>query len=399
MFLTKKRTGSFFRINIFYSIIWTVVSALSFMNPLKLIMPRQEIFYLVCGSILLFNIIYLLFYKKNVNNAIDFSKYIIKEQYIVFINVAAYLLLIPVFISVIQFISSNGFNLLSIRDEIYVGITDSNDAVLAVLCRAIPTAIFVFTELLSSYFAVVKKNKRIVFLGVFDVLIGTIIFGGRNFVLNFVVFYFLHFVELRKQLDLKLDRKIILIGIVVLALITGVRDVNNLSLFETTTLYYAGSLSFLEYIISNSQLYGLSIQHFGSLTFGFITEPIAMLINFLFGSNIKVPSYYFNIYAQKFVDIGATNKMLYNNNSTVFYPFMLDFGISGALIGSVFYYLIIMFVDRLKQKGNLRYYFIAVYIYSTVINSSISYKLIGITAAVVFLLCFFCIKKKDKHNG
>lgn len=397
--LTKKKTGVYLRINVIYSFIWSVISLLGFINPLGLIAPSNAVFGLVTASIVLFNLIYLFSFRKQGDKPVDYSSFFIRNRRIVTLNVIAYVLLIPVLISAVGLLLNNGFNLLAIRDEIYVGITDSNNSVYSILCRTIPTAIFLFTELISTYYAITKKNKAVFALGIVDLLVGTVVFGGRNFILYYVIFYFVHFLNLRKELGLHLNKKVLLFGILALAIVTGMRDVNGLSLFETITLYYAGSLSFLEYIVQNPVSYGLMVQHYGLLTFGFITEPIIIALNVLLGTGLKVPSYYFNTYAQKFVNISDIGTLLYNNNSTFFYPFMLDFGISGAILGAFIYFSIIIFAEKLNRKGNLKLYFVSVFLYSSVINSSISYKLIGLSATIIIVLCLACIgKKRGRKN-
>ena len=105
--------------------------------------------------------------------------------------------------------------------------------------------------------------------------------------------------------------------------------------------------------MSNHLSYGLDVKHFGYLTLGFITEPIALILKVLFRMNIKVPSYYFNIYAQKFVNIGASGVSLYNNNTTFWYPFILDFGFKYAIVGAIIFFCIIAFVSNKKNPKML----------------------------------------------
>ena len=99
-------------------------------------------------------------------------------------------------ISAIKLILSSGLNLVLIRNTIYVGITESTNAgISSIFLRTIPTAIFNFTEIMSAYYLVKKENKKIVIMGFVDLIVGTLIFGGRNFLLNYIIFYFFNYIN------------------------------------------------------------------------------------------------------------------------------------------------------------------------------------------------------------
>jgi len=397
--ITKVITGSVLSINIIYSLLWIIIMFLSINNALGLLAPRKEIYWLIFASIIVFNIIYLLLHRKKKNSSKeDNNYYFVNERKLWILNFVSYVLVFPFIIKALGMIISNGFDLLLIRNTIYVGITESDNAFVSIFCRTIPTAIFIFTELVSSYYLICKKNKKVILLGLVDVLVGTLIFGGRNFLLNYILFYVFHYLNTDKGNKIKIKKRYILLVIVLLFLVTKNRDVSGISFVQTIILYFAGSLSFLEYMLCYPSMYGLNSNYYGLLTFGFITEPLILLTKFL-GFNYQVPSYYFNIHAQKFVDIGITKRYLYNNNSTFFYPFMLDFGMSYAIVGVILYVIIISVVDRMKNKGNLKFYMIFIYLCSTVLNSSISYKLIGLSSSVIIALSLFIIERKKADES
>lgn len=395
---TKIKTNKYIHINTIYTVLWFFVLFFSMNNNLGLLKPRIEIYLLVFLSAIIFNIMYLLFYKKIDLSKIDYSQYKINTKKIIMLNIIAYILFLPSIISAIKLILSNGLNLLLIRNTIYVGITESTNAgISSIFLRTIPTAIFNFTEIMSAYYLVKKENKNIIIMGVVDLIIGTLIFGGRNFLLNYIIFYFFNYIN-NTDKKLKLKKRYIILLLIVLFLVTSNRDVSNISFVQTIILYFAGSLSFLELILSNQLAYGLDVKHFGYLTFGFITEPIALILKTIFRIDVKVPSYYFNVYAQNFVNIGSSRISLYNNNTTFWYPFMLDFGINFAIIGAIIFFGIICFVTNKKNSGNLKYYFIYIYLSSVVINSSVSYKLIGLSSTLIIMLILFSIERMKKNE-
>lgn len=396
--LTKIKTNKYLHINTIYTVLWFFVLFFSMNNNLGLLKPRIEIYLLVLVSAVIFNVMYLFSYKKVKMGKIDYSRFNINTKKIVLLNIIAYILFFPSIISAIKLIISSGLNLVLIRNTIYVGITESTNAgISSIFLRTIPTAIFNFTEIMSAYYLVKKENKKIVIMGFVDLIVGTLIFGGRNFLLNYIIFYFFNYIN-NTDKKLKLKKRYILVLIIILFLVTSNRDVSNISFIQTIILYFAGSLSFLELILSNPLSYGLNVKHYGNLTFGFIVEPIVLLLKTLFRLDIKVPSYYFNVYAQKFVNIGSSRISLYNNNTTFWYPFMLDFGFKFAIVGAIIFFMIICFVTNKKNSGNLKYYFIYIYLSSVVINSSVSYKLIGLSSSLIIALILFCIEKRKNNE-
>lgn len=393
LIFTEIKFKSIFELNILYSLLWIIVIIASKYNNLGLIRPRDNIYLIIFLSMLLINLMYLFLPFKN-KNIIDYSRYKINEKRILVLNIIAYILFLPSIISAFKLLITNGFDLVLVRNTVYVGITESeNAAIYSIIFRTIPTAIFTFIELISSYYLIQNKNKKIIIIGLFDMILGTLIYGGRNFILYFALFCFFHYLNIPNKNRIKIKKRYFLYLILLLFFITKNRDVNKISFIQTIILYYAGSLSFLEVIMRQPVTYGLNVHHYGLLSFGFITEPIILVLKTFFKFNIKVPSYYFNIYAQRFVNIGESIFILYNNNTTFLYPFALDFGINYLLLGTIIYFSIILFTLSKKNKGNLSYYFIYIYISSTLLNSSVSYGLIGLSSSLIILLTFLTIKK------
>ncbi len=398
---TEIKYKSIFELNIIYSLLWIIMMIVSKYNNLGLVKPRVEIYLFISISIIIINIIFIFIPIKTKNKDMtNYSNYLINYKKVFILNIIAYILFIPSIISALKILFTNGLNLLLIRNTVYVGITEmENAAIYSAFFRTIPTAIFIFVELISSYNLINRENKKMIYIGLADMIVGTFIFGGRNFVLYYAIFCLFHYINIPNKNKIKIKKRYFLYFILLLLFITTNRDVNNISFVQTIILYYAGSLSFLEVIFSNPTLYGLNVCHYGLLTFGFITEPIILVLKTIFRLNIKVPSYYFNIYAQQFVNIGENKYMLYNNNSTFFYPFALDFGKDFLLLGATIFFFIILFVLNQKNKGKLFFYFVYIYLSAVIVNSSVSYGLIGLSSAIIFILMWYCVERKEKSEA
>ena len=181
---------------------------------------------------------------------------------------------------------------------------------------------------------------------------------------------------------------------------TSIRTGSILGFMDNIIMYLSGSLSFLEYILSNPIEYGLNDGlMYGYMTFAFILEPIILVLKSVFGINAKIPSYYFNNYVQNFVNISDTGISLYNNNTTMFFNFIKDFGIYGVYISVIF---LVTFIVNMEKKfyrnNNIRNLFYLIYLYTIIFTSSISYKLNGISSSLIFILLWIITLKKKPDN-
>lgn len=401
--LTKKYTGRILRINILFSLLWIFVMYCSIFNNIGLVIPRDEIFINIFVAIFLFNIIYIIMYKNNNKDkiSINYSKYNINNKKIIVLNIIAYILIIPFLIEAINIILTTGFNFGVIRDTIFVRISNSDNFFMQ-NSRVIINVVFSLTQLIATYYLVIfkykksKNEKKIIVLGILDVILSTIVFGGRGALFNFILFYLFNYLCNRNK-KIKIKKRYIFLIIAILVFVTQNRTSNSIPFVQSFILYFAGSLSFLEVILRNPFYFGLDQKHYGAMTLGFIIEPIILFIKIL-GINIRIPSYYFNIYAQNFINIGENSIYQYNNNTTMFYPFALDFGLNGMFIGVIIYSLIISYVNRRKNSGNLRFYFIYILLCAGVMNSSMDYDLIGYSKFILFLTILFVVKKKKKEQ-
>lgn len=388
--------------NTIFTILWCFCGIFSIYNRLGLVKPEKTIHFYILISIFTFNIAYFVLRRKsntkvskNFNNEKIFE---VNKGYIYSIILIAIVLITPNFIKAIKLIISNGFNLDIIRKEIYVAISNSNNFYYAFFTKNIPTAIFTVVSLISSVEFFRNNNKHLTEINIICLGVGTLTFGGRYLILNCIIFYAASYLILKKHKKIKLKKSYIAMGVIVLLIITLARGTNGMSVFDMIISYFVGSFSYLQVIINNPYSFGLNSQlMFGYLTFGFVFEPIVLILKFLFRSSLDVPSYYFNIYAQPFVNISESGYQLYNNNTTMLYTFIRDFGEYGIVVGTI---IIALFVciseNKYYKEKNLRALFFLVYMYSVIINSVMMYTLTSISASLVIIFLYFSVSKKKK---
>lgn len=400
-FITKKRYKTILKLNFLYTVLWCFCGVTSIYNRLHLLKPRLSIHIMIIISIILFNIIYLSRVRKNIKtnfSHVDLDNKINKK--IVYLaNFLAILFMAIHFFTAIKLVVSNGFDLRLIRNEVYVSITENSNNYEQVITRVIPTVVFSVVSLIAAVYLVLGKRNYL-YLALIDIFIGTITFGGRNFILNFILYYVSACIILNTKMKIKIKKRYIVIGILVLWITTSIRTGSMLGFMDNIILYLSGSLSFLEYILRSPIEYGLNDGlMYGYMTFAFILEPIILILKSIFGISTKVPSYYFNNYVQDFVNISETDISLYNNNTTMFFNFIKDFGIYGVSISIIFLATFIVNMEkRFYNKNSIRSLFYLIYLYTIVFTSSISYKLNGISSSLVFILLWIITLKKKPKN-
>ena len=172
------------------------------------------------------------------------------------------------------------------------------------------------------------------------------------------------------------------------------------NMFSSLVRYFSGSFSFLDYILDHPLDYGLNVRHYGFITLSPITEPLMYVIKVLGLSSERIPSYYLNLYVQDFVDLGAREVVMFNNNTTTLLPFLLDGGLVGVIFGGFFLALISMkfydyFVSR-KTIGAIMY----LYIVNGLFMTTISYQsFMSITPFVALAVIYFCVKPISKFQS
>lgn len=391
--------------NNIFTIMWCFCGVFSMYNRVNLVRPRLEIHIFILICIISFNFFYYLtsnkFFKtKKIIKEKNFDKeYIINNNIIYLLFIISLILIIPNMINSIQIIIKYGFNLNLIRQEVYMDISYSGAHIFAFITKNIPQSIFNAISLIAAI-NIVRGEKSIVKIGIISIAINILTFGGRYSLLNFLIYYIAAYLILGNTL-IKIKKKYIIISLICLIFATFSRGLGTLSFFDMIITYFVGSFSYLEVILQNPTSFGLDEPLlWGYLTLGFIFEPIVMGLKLLFQFDIDVPSYYFNIYTQNFVNISTDGIQMYNNNATIIYTFLRDFGVLGMIVGTGFIAsLMNILSNKYYQKKDIRYLFFLVYLYSVIINSTMMYTMTSVTTSLLILIIIFSVKRvKNKKS-
>ena len=387
----------FFTFNIIFSLVWiiTLLVNIIYSSIYNTIVPSTNVIIMVTVSIIFFNFIYILLSKKHYLNYFNIQDTNINYKFLKIGFYIALILLLPNIINGIMGIITSVFSLSNIRAD-YSTTIGSGKGVYVYLTNIIPSGIINAFLLIVSY-ELVKGRKNFLPHAIILLVSYVISFGGRTMVYSFVLFYVICFFLLKQKYEVKLNKKIVIFGLIILLILTFSRGLGENSLIEIVSDYFFQQFSFFQYILNESSMFDLSNSlHYGTITFGFIFSPIYLVLSIFFPS-INLPSYYVDINSQIFYNIGTNgNFKLINNNTTSIYPFMLDYGGDFYFIGFIVMALMLVFVTK-KIKNNNRnnffYFLLYVFLLKNIVYSPISYGLYGISSSFTLVFIFVFTRK------
>jgi len=389
------------KINVLFSVIWIFSGLISSFGLGGLRKPGDIIHLYIFIFLITFNLIYIIFSKKNNKQQLTFFEESteINKGLLYFMNILGWVFLAPVLFFSLSIINQYGFSDVRaiVLDEYFTG------DIQRFFARTVTGAIFDATIIISMVnLALGKRDKLLISISIFNVLLFTMTYGGRFMLLKMAVSFILTTLLIKRPdfKKIKNEKWIILVIIAGLITVTQMRSGSISSFLEMFHLYYIGSFSFLDLILSYPVDFGLNGDYlFGLQTFGFLTEPIILFLKFFFNVNLDVPTYYYNIYAQNFYNIGADTVVMYNANTTALYPFMKDFGNWGIILGPTILALITLISERLTYKRQrLVYLCTFIYIATILIDSTMVYQLMTSSSGITIVLLYLFLNKKNKRK-
>jgi len=404
IYITKLKYGEMLRPNTVFTVIWCACGILAMYNNLELVKPGWKIHLYNIVSVVIFNFIYIIFIRMNKTNStiVRGSSHLgINYRLILSTIVIAIVLISPNVIIGFQTLLSSNWNFSEVRLN-YANMNLSGRYFYTFFTNNIPNSIIEAASVLTAIDLSNRKYKLLPWV-IVGILINTIAFGGRSQILDFLIFYVAAFLINNKYQKVKLNKLLVALGIVTLVVLTLSRGTSGMSVLDMGIYYFAGSFSYFQVILNNPLTFGLNGSLlYGYLTFGFLIEPLILALKFFLKLNIDVPSYYFNIYAQRFVNIGYTTSRYFNNNTTMYYTFLRDFGKYGFIIGTIILAAILCLLQRKHEKlSSLRNSALLVYFYAIIIHSVMAYTLTSVSSSLTLIFLIFLSKSnkfvlKDK---
>ncbi len=384
--------------NNIFTLLWGIglIISLFYTNERDIIVPSSKLIIMVMVVLFVFNIFYIFLTSRSFFS-FDMKKDIyINEQIIKILFWCALILYSPNLIDSISLILNSGLNFDLIR-RMYVAASYEGNGIFVYITRIIPNGIMNSLLIVSAYY-IVKKNFKMAKYGIILMIINVLCFGGRSSILAFLEYYLITFYLLHNHEKKKIhfQKKYIIMILLIIVAITISRDLGSMSMLDMIATYFILPFSFMQYILNNPFQYDIGQIHYGYLSLGFIFSPFALILSMFF-RDINLPSYYFDINAQNFVNLSELKNVgwLINNSTTSLYYFILDFGINYYYIGAVIYAILICIAQYwFKKESNKEFsFFILVCFYQSIFNSTTNYVLTNISTSFTLFFLFILTRK------
>lgn len=248
-----------------------------------------------------------------------------------------------------------------------------------------------------------KYNRLFLVLCVIDIILFTFATSGRMLIFTIVVQLFLllkyYKINVSKK-TLKQIQKLIIFSIIVLIVITVMRQKESSGIDSQVSSYYSYfsiNVPLMSYWVDYVDQYG--IKSYGNAFF----KGILALINFFLNKlDISTPLY---IYTDQIINLTQSNwieifpKNWYNAYVSLFFYFYIDFGIPGVFIGSLVYGKIANYTYRHACiKREKKYLLVYLVLIQTMISSTMRWQLGSSTYILTIFLIMLCLRKIKAKN-
>lgn len=404
LFICRLKTKTFVNCGCIFIFIWTIVGMFSNLQVYNLIKPSNLANYCMLVGIFVMGFMYSFFsssYKININKVK--SKYSdINSNIILIINILVFIYLLPFFLKSLHLILNNSFTYLRSLygiASIETGQTSFSNLLIASICYPVIIA----TEIIAIVCLYLKKKEmtKILIFGTVNLIIYSIMSAARNGFVLLLFFIIIGYLKIGKIVEKQRYRKkekkniilylILIIVISFIIIITKDRSLSNGSFIYTFYIYFFAGPSFLTVLLEDLATYGYTLNEnllFGTATFGFLYNIFALFANvmeigvvnsdYVINSLITSNSYY----------IGGNTVV--NAMSTIFFPFLMDWGYLGIFIGMFFFSATCLYVERkMIFKNNLRWIAFSMYLIYVTYRSVFKFE--GISISFFFTLFFIFI--------
>lgn len=402
--------GSLIKPNDVFNCIWCVFGGLTSMGVLGFYKTSLTVNLMVIVTILSFNLAYICVYcirnrhrslnkgeccRWNGYSPLTLENTNVNIKLILALNVFSWIFSLPYLARSLKILFTEGF--VAIRMYTY---TYGEEAAIAstnaqLFFTWIVQPVFAATMTVCAASIVLSLKHRILLLGVSmaDVVVYTLLFGGRGTVLKLVSFLVIGVIVVsgKKLIGFVSKHKgiiclLLFLLAVILKLITA-RSFVGMSIIKNIYAYVAGPFVFLDAVLEGNPV-GDTVL-WGSATVGCITSVLGAVGKLLLGIDFTAPENSIPGITAAYLYIGENVK--FNSMTTMIYPFLLDFGYPGVVIGPFIFGAFVALIEKnFRKELSLRSLCLFIYVFHTVVFSVQNYTYFKLEALsiIVFILIF-----------
>lgn len=328
----------------------------------------------------------------------------VNTNIIIIVNVVCWVFSIPYLMNSLRILFTEGFE--AIRMYTY---TYGEEAMIAstnaqLLFTWVVQPVFIATIAIAVSSLTLSLENKFVFLGIslVDILLYTLLFGGRGTMLKFLSFLAIVIIVVSgKQLIRFIIKNkglisLVILGIILILWLISLRSIHGVSIFKNIYAYIAGPFIYLDQILQEYPVG--TVRLWGTATIGCIVSVVGIVGKLLFSIDFTAPEYTIPSITSGYLLIA--DDISFNAMTTMIYPFLLDYGYFGVVVGPVIYGTFVALIERnFRKERSLRSLCILIYVFHTVIFSMQNYVFFKLeTLSIIIFIIIFTTSIKIENG-
>lgn len=381
-----------------FTSLWLFVGFISNLGLYEYFLPSNFVnITMIVGSVLFF--VAYSFFMRGVKRGFFIKNKIVENDHLnikifLLINILCILFMIPTLVSALNVLKAHG-SLSVIRGNL-VNIYSSN--IISELFTGFIRPVFISTTLIFVVYSFGGRKKTYKYLlGTFAILetfIMAFISGGRAPFVNFAFYFIIALLIFKGERLIYLIKKekkkllfifFLFLGVLYITQLRSTDDVSSESIWESLYIYYFSGPSYMTQLLKYNTTYGPhGMLLYGAATFGFITNIFAYIYMIFTGKNIGSLYILGSTITNQQYWVGKHT--LINAMCTTYYPFVVDWGYIGIVIGPVVIAgIVAFFTKKLKRKKSIENFAMYIYILYVLIRTVFKWDLLPFDMPIILI--------------
>ncbi len=407
--MCKAQTKTYLNTGTIFCFMWGITGAFSNTGLYGMYLPTTIVNIGIVMGILLFGIIYCI-----LSSNIKMNKYYIRKmdcriryKLINLINISICIYILPFCIRALYIIKTKGFIYLRAiaglnSDDL--GTTSLSNLILFSICYPSIIVSCIIGSIL--FFQGHKEGRKVLIFSFFNLTLYCLTTAARNGFVTLIIIFILCYIRYyRTQTKGKVKVKVLtknqrnlikiisIVCVMVLLWISFERGTSSDNIIKNIYLYHFGGLAYLSQLLENLSSYQINSVFFcGLSTFGFVWNLIALPLNQIGFSVINSDFIINSTLTWRNLIVGEQNLKL-NAMSTIFFPFLMDWGYFGFIIGPILLAIFSYYIDKKAYVSNkIRWHSIEILWLYTIYRTVFKWN--GVSISFFFMLFFIVIFTK-----
>ncbi len=388
-----------------FTVMWFGCAGLSSTGILGLYPPGWRVYLMALFSGVFFNAVYIAFRKltgtqHKENDRSSFSNDI-QYKLLLVLNILAWLYCLYFLPEAIRVLAERGFS--ALRETAYAASEWASTKQL-LLFQWVVQPIFIATIVVTVISCVLRLRYFGLLLGVsaVGILQYTLLFGGRGIIIKFVVFMALA-VLLRESGNivaaLRKYRKLVMLGVILVAILfwlTTLRSLAGFGILQNLYVYFVGPFCYLPKLLEVHPVG--EVMMWGGAMLNFIVCFFWMVARIFFGIDYAAADHVITSLDAVYYQIGEN--VTINAMPTMMYPFLVDFGYPGLMIGVLLFALLAALVERnYYRKHTIRSFGFLIYFGHILVFSVQNYALFKPESSMILIFIALFTTRIRIRNG